>query len=81
MFSKVIGVLICIAAILGGIAVWSFMFITGIVGLAEALTSTPIDGSDVGWNIVKILFAEMAGGALALIGVFWGLAIASLGDR
>lgn len=76
---KVAGVLVCIAAVLGGIALWLFLLITGILGLADALTQDPIVGSDVGWNVVKIVLAEAAGGAVGFVGFLIGLALIGLG--
>ncbi len=77
---KVAGVLVCVASVLGAIAVWLFLLITGILGLANALTADPIVGSDVGWNIVKIVLAEAAGGAVGFVGFLIGMALIGLSD-
>jgi len=77
---KVTGVLVCAASVFGAIAVWLFLLITGILGLADALTTQPINGSDVGWNIVKIVLAEAAGGTVGFIGFLIGMALIGLSE-
>jgi len=76
----VLGILVIIGSVIGAIALWLFLLITGIVGVADNLTQDPIVGSDLGWNIVKIILAEIAGVAVGLVGFLVGMAIIALDD-
>lgn len=69
----VLGVLAIVAGILGGIAVWLLLLVTGILGVVDAVSTSPIDEGGLAWSIVRIVLAEAAGGAASAVGVLLGM--------
>ena len=74
---KILGILMIIAGVILGlyIGLW-VMFIGGIAGLVNTIFgNSPVEGIDIAFSIVKILFASLVGTIAAFLLIIPGLAL------
>lgn len=71
--SMIIG--LCVAAYVG---LW-LMFVGGIMQVIDGVKSDPVDGSDVAWGIVRIVFASPVSGIAAFF--FFVIALSCFRDN
>lgn len=62
IFFKVLGVLLCIAGVVGGLymGVW-YGLIGGVIATVEACKATPIESTGVAFGVARVLFAGVFG--------------------
>lgn len=67
--SFIIGVLLFIAAVLGGlyVAIW-LCLVGGIIQLGGALQHTPVDATQVAYGVVRILCTSVSGALTFMLG-------------
>jgi hypothetical protein len=75
---KVLGILMMVAGVVFGVwaGLW-WAFIGGISQIVDALQASPIDGSNIGWGVVKIIFAGAIGGICGFLLIVPGAALAA----
>lgn len=73
---KVIAALLVLAGIAAGLYVGGYlMFIGGITQIVDAVQEEPIEGSEIAWGIVRIVFASLVGVVTFLVPTFVGALI------
>ena len=66
-----IGVLLIVAAVLGGLYVtFGYCLYGGIISIIHGCTANPVIAADIAFGIIRILFASLAGWVTFLITAF-----------
>lgn len=79
-------ILFGVLMILGGIAlglyvgIW-LMLVGGIMQIVDAVTADPINGSDIAWGVVRIIFASVSGVISAILLIVPGFKLAMSGGE
>ena len=70
---KLLGILIAIAGVLTGVDVGFWvLFVGGIVDIIYAIKAPVTEASAIGFAVLKIFFAGLAGGVIAWVGIAIG---------
>lgn len=73
---RIFGLILIVLGIFLGLYLGLYlMFIGGITQIVDAVQVDPVDGSDVAWGIVRIIFASAVGAASFWICVLPGAAL------
>ncbi len=75
-FFLIIGILICLASIVGGLYVGLWLcFIGGIVDVVNGVKGTPVEAMTIAIGFGKIVMASFAGWVTLMVGVVFGKAL------
>lgn len=72
----ILGVVMIVGGVVFGVwaGLW-WAFVGGIIQIIHAVQASPVEGADIAWGIVKIIFAGAIGGVSAMALVLPGAAL------
>jgi hypothetical protein len=79
--SKVFGTLSILLGVGLGLwlAIWYF-FVGGIMQIIDGFSASPVNGSDIGWGVAKLVFGDTISGFVAFVFIAGGAALIASGE-